>query len=141
MNGNWKVICIQRRPIRDTTAKNALAKFDAAISKKYAEQLDNFNEEDYRQLEYLNDLFKFLDEIVPLDDGEETDMPRTRARKRCELHEVIIHRNRNSWNNVGAQTVLYQTLLLAPHQTKVLVLVFRHQTRNPRAKENRQSEY
>ncbi|OAX38286.1 hypothetical protein K503DRAFT_718426 [Rhizopogon vinicolor AM-OR11-026] len=71
-----------RRPIRDTSAKNALAKFDVAISKKYAEQLDGFNEEDYRQLEYLRDLFEFLDDIVPLDDGEEINVPRTRARKR-----------------------------------------------------------
>ncbi|KAG2136706.1 nuclear condensing complex subunit [Suillus clintonianus] len=71
-----------RRPIRDTAAKNALAKFDAAISKRYSEQLESFNEEDYRQLEYLKDLFEFLDDIVPLDDGEEIDIPRTRARKR-----------------------------------------------------------
>ncbi|KAG2156923.1 nuclear condensing complex subunit [Suillus bovinus] len=71
-----------RRPIRDAAAKNALAKFDAAISKKYAEQLESFNEEDYRQLEYLKDLFEFLDDIIPLDDGEEVDIPRTRARKR-----------------------------------------------------------
>ncbi|KAG1728449.1 nuclear condensing complex subunit [Suillus lakei] len=71
-----------RRPTRDTAAKNALAKFDAAISKRYAEQLESFNEEDYRQLEYLKDLFEFLDDIIPLDDGEEIDIPRTRARKR-----------------------------------------------------------
>ncbi|KAG1823715.1 nuclear condensing complex subunit [Suillus subaureus] len=71
-----------RRPIRDAAAKNALAKFDAAISKRYAEQLESFNEEDYRQLEYLKDLFEFLDDIIPLDDGEEVDIPRTRARKR-----------------------------------------------------------
>ncbi|KAG1834854.1 nuclear condensing complex subunit [Suillus variegatus] len=64
------------------SAKNALAKFDAAISKRYAEQLESFNEEDYRQLEYLKDLFEFLDDIIPLDDGEEVDIPRTRARKR-----------------------------------------------------------
>ncbi|KAG2337723.1 hypothetical protein BDR05DRAFT_894747 [Suillus weaverae] len=74
-----------RRPIRDTAAKNALAKFDAAISKRYAEQLESFSEEDYRQLEYLKDLFEFLDDIIPLDDGEEVDIPRTRARKRCDF--------------------------------------------------------
>jgi condensin complex subunit 3 len=82
---------IQRRPIRDTAAKNALAKFDAAISKRYAEQLESFNEEDYRQLEYLKDLFEFLDEIVPLDDGEEVDLPRTRARKRCDFCLATIY--------------------------------------------------
>ncbi|KAG2090779.1 nuclear condensing complex subunit [Suillus discolor] len=71
-----------RRPIRDAAAKNALAKFDAAIPKRYAEPLESFNEEDYRQLEYLKDLFEFLDDIIPLDDGEEVDIPRTRARKR-----------------------------------------------------------
>lgn len=86
-----KNICVQRRPIRDTSAKNALAKFDAAISKKYAEQLDGFNEEDYRQLEYLRDLFEFLDDIIPLDDDEENDAPRTRARKRCDFHRVKVY--------------------------------------------------
>ncbi|KAH7887136.1 nuclear condensing complex subunit [Phlebopus sp. FC_14] len=71
-----------RRPLRDTTAKNAFSKFDAAISKKYAEKLADFSEEEYRQLEHLKELFVFLDDIIPLDDGEEIEFPRTRTRKR-----------------------------------------------------------
>jgi condensin complex subunit 3 len=74
----------QRRPIRDVSARNALTKFDASISKKYADKLAGFSEEEYRRLEQLEALFAFLDDIVPLDDGEEVEMPmRTRGRKRC----------------------------------------------------------
>lgn len=74
----------QRRPPGDVSARNALSKFDAAISKKYADKLSNFSEEEYRQLEQLVSLFKFLDDIIPLDDGEEVEMPvKTRSRKRC----------------------------------------------------------
>ncbi|KAF9225668.1 hypothetical protein BS17DRAFT_777480 [Gyrodon lividus] len=73
-----------RRPLRDTTARNAFAKFDAVVSKKYADKLANFSEEEYRQLEQLNDLFKFLDDIIPLDDAEDFEPPiaKTRGRKR-----------------------------------------------------------
>ncbi|KIJ59925.1 hypothetical protein HYDPIDRAFT_99639 [Hydnomerulius pinastri MD-312] len=71
-----------RRPLRDTTARNAFTKFDAAVTKKYADKLADFSEEEYRQLEQLNDLFAFLDDIIPLDDGEEIELPKTRGRKR-----------------------------------------------------------
>ncbi|KAF8424272.1 nuclear condensing complex subunit [Boletus edulis BED1] len=71
-----------RRPIRDVSARNALTKFDTTISKKYADKLAGFSEEEYRRLEQLDALFKFLDDIVPLDDGEEMEPPRTRGRKR-----------------------------------------------------------
>ncbi|KAI6131286.1 nuclear condensing complex subunit [Pisolithus croceorrhizus] len=71
-----------RRPLRDTAAKNALAKFDAALSKKYADKLVDFSEEEYRQLAALKDLFEFLDDIIPVDEGEEIELPKTRARKR-----------------------------------------------------------
>ncbi|KAF9234460.1 nuclear condensing complex subunit [Melanogaster broomeanus] len=71
-----------RRPLRDTAARNAFTKFDAAISKKYADKLADFSEEEYRQLEQLNDLFKFLDDIIPLDDVEDYEVPKTRGRKR-----------------------------------------------------------
>jgi len=72
----------QRRPLRDTAAKNAMSKFDAALSKKYADKLADFSEEEYRQLAALKDLFEFLDDIIPLDEGEEIEMPKTRTRKR-----------------------------------------------------------
>ncbi|KIK98064.1 hypothetical protein PAXRUDRAFT_824294 [Paxillus rubicundulus Ve08.2h10] len=71
-----------RRPLRDTTARNAFTKFDAAVSKKYVDKLTDFSEEEYRQLEQLDDLFKFLDDIVPLDDAEDFEPPKTRGRKR-----------------------------------------------------------
>ncbi|KAL4079677.1 nuclear condensing complex subunit [Scleroderma citrinum] len=71
-----------RRPLRDTVSKNAVSKFDTALSKKYAEKLADFSEEEYRQLAALKDLFEFLDDIIPLDDGEEIEMPKTRSRKR-----------------------------------------------------------
>ena len=46
----------QRRPPRDTAGKNALIKFDNALSKKYEKQLENFSEEELRKLEELNEL-------------------------------------------------------------------------------------
>ncbi|KAF8547377.1 hypothetical protein OG21DRAFT_1479489 [Imleria badia] len=47
-----------RRPIRDVSARNALTKFNASISRKYADKLTGFSE-------------------------EEVDMAKTRGRKRC----------------------------------------------------------
>ncbi|OSD02558.1 hypothetical protein PYCCODRAFT_1367188 [Trametes coccinea BRFM310] len=72
-----------RRPPRDTAAKNALAKFDAALSKKYEKQLENFSEEEFRKLEELRELFEFLDDIIPDEDDEE-EAPR-KGRKRRSL--------------------------------------------------------
>ncbi|KAI9061537.1 ARM repeat-containing protein [Trametes sanguinea] len=70
-----------RRPPRDTAAKNALAKFDAALSKKYEKQLENFSEDEFRKLEELRELFEFLDDIIP-DDEDEDEAPK-KGRKRC----------------------------------------------------------
>ena len=73
----------QRRPLRDSTAKNAFAKFEAALTKKYEQQLADFNEEEFRQLEHLKDLFEFLDDIIPVEDDEDDPVPVRRAgRKR-----------------------------------------------------------
>lgn len=72
---------LQRRPLADTIAKNAFAKFDASISKKYEKQLDSFSEDDYRQLEYLKELFEFLDDIIP-EEQEEITLPAPKGRKR-----------------------------------------------------------
>ncbi|KAJ3556048.1 hypothetical protein NM688_g2240 [Phlebia brevispora] len=72
-----------RRPLRDSTSKNAFAKFENAIAKKYEQQLADFNEEEYRQLEHLKDLFEFLDEIIPEEDDDEDAIPvRRTGRKR-----------------------------------------------------------
>lgn len=70
----------QRRPLQDVVARNALIKFDLALTKRYAEQLAGFSEAEYRELSALKALFDFLGEIVPLD--EEESLPRTRAKKR-----------------------------------------------------------
>jgi condensin complex subunit 3 len=60
-----------------------LAKFDATISNKYSAQLESFSEEDYRKLEYLKDLFEFLDDIIPEEEPEpEIPPPATKGKKR-----------------------------------------------------------
>ncbi|KAH0826784.1 hypothetical protein J3R83DRAFT_5199 [Lanmaoa asiatica] len=49
----------------------------------YANKLSNFSEEEYRQLEQLETLFKFLDDIILSEDGEEIEIPmNSRGRKR-----------------------------------------------------------
>ncbi|KAH0826770.1 hypothetical protein J3R83DRAFT_5180 [Lanmaoa asiatica] len=76
-----------RRPIRDISAWNAFHKFDTAISRKYADKLSNFSEEEYRQLETF---FEFLNDIIPLGDGEEIEIPMTsRERTRYVLRVTI----------------------------------------------------
>jgi condensin complex subunit 3 len=65
--------------LRDATAKNAFTKFDNAITKKYEKQLENFNEEEYRKLEYLKDMFEFLDDIIS-EEEEEIVIPKGRKR-------------------------------------------------------------
>jgi condensin complex subunit 3 len=69
--------------LRDSACNTALAKFETAIVKKFEKQLEQFSEEDFRKLEELNELFEFLDSIIPLDDDEPFDPePRKRGRKR-----------------------------------------------------------
>lgn len=72
---------LKRRPLRDTTANNAFVRFDTAISKKFEKQLQDFNEDEYRKLEELKELFEFLDDIIPEDD-EEDEIPKKRAGKK-----------------------------------------------------------
>ena len=62
-----------RRPPRDASALAALVKFDSALSKRFEKQLEDFNESEYRQLQSLQELFKFLDDIMPLDEDEDGD--------------------------------------------------------------------
>ena len=47
--------------------------FDSALSKRFEKQLEDFNESEYRQLQSLQELFKFLDNIMPLDEDEDGD--------------------------------------------------------------------
>jgi len=59
-----------------------LNKFDAAISKRFENQLQ-LKEEELRKLKELQDLFEFLDDIIPNDDDELIDPePKRRGRKR-----------------------------------------------------------
>ncbi|GLB42418.1 putative nuclear condensing complex subunits, C-term domain [Lyophyllum shimeji] len=73
-----------RRPLRDTTTNNAFTKFETAINKKFEKQLEDFSEEEYRKLEQLEQLFSWLDEIIPEDDDEviSLDEPKKKGRKR-----------------------------------------------------------
>lgn len=53
------------------------------ITKKFEKQLEDFNEEEYRQLENLKEMFEFLDEVIPYSDEEEDEPPKKRGgRKR-----------------------------------------------------------
>jgi condensin complex subunit 3 len=62
-----------RRPPRDASALAALVKFDGALSKRFEKQLEDFNESEYRQLQSLQELFEFLDDIMPLNEDEDRD--------------------------------------------------------------------
>ena len=66
----------------DTTAKNAITKFDAMLSKKFEKELAGFSEEEYRQMEQFQELFAFLDDIVPLDSDNESEAPKKQTRRR-----------------------------------------------------------
>ncbi|CCM04766.1 uncharacterized protein FIBRA_06956 [Fibroporia radiculosa] len=71
-----------RRPMRDAAAQNAIVKFDDLISKKFARQLEGFSEDEYRQLENMQDLFTFLDNIPPESDEEDVKPAKRATRKR-----------------------------------------------------------
>jgi len=72
-----------RRPPRDASALAALVKFDGALSKRFEKQLEDFNEAEYRQLESLQELFEFLDDIVPVDEDEDEEGEAPTAKKRA----------------------------------------------------------
>jgi condensin complex subunit 3 len=71
-----------RRPPRDASALAALVKFDSALSKRFEKQLEDFNEMEYRQLQSLQELFEFLDDIMPLDEDEDEEEDPPTAKKR-----------------------------------------------------------
>lgn len=80
----------QRRPLKDTSSRNTLSKFDALVSKKFEKQLE-LKEEELRKLEELQDLFDFLDDIIPEDEGELVDPePKKRGRKRSIILPHVI---------------------------------------------------
>lgn len=80
--------------MRDTTSQNAFSKFEDALSKEYAPQLEGFSEEEYRQLENLDahvgmkGAFEFIDGFE-LDDEDEDVKPARRARKRCAFFSGV----------------------------------------------------
>ena len=71
----------QRRPLRDSICNNAFTKFETLITKKFKNQLEHFSEEEFRKLEELNELFLFLDSIIPMEDDDNDVAPR-RSKKR-----------------------------------------------------------
>ncbi len=71
-----------RRPPRDASALAALVKFDSALSKRFERQLEDFNESEYRQLQSLQELFEFLDEIMPLDEDDDDEEEEPSATKK-----------------------------------------------------------
>lgn len=61
------------------------------MTKKFEKQLEDFDEDEYRKLEQLQELFEFLDEIIPDNDDDEVislDQPKRKGRKRyaCAFH-------------------------------------------------------
>ena len=103
----------QRRRLKDATTKSALMRFDKALTKRFVDQLEGFNEEEFRQLEDLKDMFEFLDEIIS-DDEESNELlplpkrgaarsivvvPSVIARK-CTEPCAIIHRSQSTSTNV-----------------------------------------
>lgn len=58
---------MQKRPLADASSRNALARFDTAIQKKYPEILNGFNEDTFRgvgeEREDVRELFGFIDDV------------------------------------------------------------------------------
>ncbi|KAJ8516410.1 hypothetical protein ONZ45_g6279 [Pleurotus djamor] len=58
-----------RRPFKEAAIKNAILKFENIFCAKYADLVDGFTEAEYRKLVELEDLFEYLDDVIPLDEG------------------------------------------------------------------------
>ncbi|KAF7327450.1 Peptidase A1 domain-containing protein [Mycena kentingensis (nom. inval.)] len=70
----------RRRPVKDMISNNAMKRLDAKISKQYADHIEGFDEDAYREMEQHRALFEFLDEIFS-DDEEEAPKKKTRKRR------------------------------------------------------------
>ena len=58
-----------------------MLRFDKALTKQFSQQLEGFDQEDFRKLEDLKGLFEFLDEFNTSDDeGGEALPPPSRKR-------------------------------------------------------------
>jgi condensin complex subunit 3 len=55
----------KKRPLSDATSRNALNRFDTAITKKYHDALDTFDHEAYRSQERdeVRALWEFIDDV------------------------------------------------------------------------------
>ncbi|PPQ63212.1 hypothetical protein CVT24_005757 [Panaeolus cyanescens] len=62
---------VHQRSLGDAVAKNSFKKFEAMICKKFEKELENCSEDDLRKLDYYQDMFKFLDDIIPMSDDED----------------------------------------------------------------------
>ncbi|KAH6906752.1 hypothetical protein BKA70DRAFT_1493489 [Coprinopsis sp. MPI-PUGE-AT-0042] len=69
------------RTLKAHQAKSKLAKFEETFQKQYKQDLKLMESRDYETFAELNDLFLFLDSIIP-DEGSEDDGPPMRGRKR-----------------------------------------------------------
>lgn len=49
--------------MKDSVARNALTRFEGSLSKKFAAQLEGFDEAGLRELEQLKEIFEFLDDV------------------------------------------------------------------------------
>ena len=93
-----------RRPPRDASAVAALSKFDDALSKQFEKQLEDFNEAEYRQLQSLQELFEFLDDIMPLDEDEEEEATASKKRGARKRRSVSVTTDATSMTDEGVWT-------------------------------------
>jgi len=77
----------QRRPLRDSVCNNAFTKFETLITKKFKDQLEHFSEDEFRKLEELNELFMFLDSMIPIGDDDDFDVPRRNGKRYVGLQQ------------------------------------------------------
>ncbi|KAG8831458.1 hypothetical protein FRC17_003121 [Serendipita sp. 399] len=66
------------RPFPDSASRNTFDRFTKSLDRNYADILNGISEEDSRKLEALQELFKFIDDLVP-----EGDIPAPDGRKRA----------------------------------------------------------
>ncbi|KAF8342823.1 nuclear condensing complex subunit [Cantharellus anzutake] len=58
----------RRRFLKDTITRNAVARFETGLAKKFAPLLESFDEAQLRELEALKELFEFLDKLTSDED-------------------------------------------------------------------------
>lgn len=80
----------QRRPLRDSASKTAFAKFESTLVENFGQQLEGFSEAEYRKLEELNELFEFLDSVIPLDEEyDDLDVPKKGRKRSVRTMKVL----------------------------------------------------